>query len=455
MRLGSLPQTRPGEISRRRSRAQRTQSSLTDLDDCMTEPTAISETGQVASVCQTKSRRMWLAFVVAGMVVAGVVIAVRLVQDNGPEGHYRRGRAALSAIDREAVLREVETLSQIAGYEHHAWLLQGLLYTRLGKLDEAIVYLGKAAEQPDLFVEANTAAAQCLYTSGLYLQAIAASEAALKQDDNCLDARRWLAAALYDLGALPNAVEELKRISANAPNDPRPDRLLGLIAKDGEHFADAVKFYLESLRRDSKQPDLGTIQSELAECQIRLGEFASALETLKNAEKTAAVATIKAEGFSGLGKSDDAHESLDDALRLDPDYFPAKLAKGKLLLDEGDVENAVSVLESAVKRDPASSQGHFQLSQALRQTGNNDRADAELQRMRETQAIERQFTDLHESAADHPNDPEIRFRTGELARQLGKLKLAKIWFRAALAVDPKYTKARLAIDELDALPSKS
>ena len=89
------------------------------------------------------------------------------------------------------------------------------------------------------------------------------------------------------------------------------------------------------------------------------------------------------------------------------------------------------------------------------QTGNNDRADAELQRMRETQAIERQFTDLHESAAEHPNDPEIRFRTGELARQLGKLKLAKIWFRAALAVDPKYTKARLAIDELDALPSKS
>ena len=75
--------------------------------------------------------------------------------------------------------------------------------------------------------------------------------------------------------------------------------------------------------------------------------------------------------------------------------------------------------------------------------------------MRATQAIERRFADLHESAAQHPNDPEIRYRTGELARLLGKDKLAKIWFRAALAIDPKFTKARLAIDELDASPRKS
>ena len=397
----------------------------------------------------------WVAVAVTGLLIVGVSVAILWVHKNGPEGHYRRGRAALLAIDREAVLHEVEILSQTRGYEHHAWLLQGLLFTQLGKLDEAIVYLGKAAEHPSMFVEANTAAAQCLYTSGMYLQAITAAESALNRDEECLDARRWLAAALYDLGALPNAVEELKRISANAPSDPRPDRLLGLIAKDGEHFVDAIKFYRESLRRDSQQPDLGAIQAELAECQIRLGEFADALDTLKNAEPTAVVATLKAEGFSGLGKSEDAHEWLNDALKLDPDHFPAKLAKGKLLLDEGDADNAVQVLESAVQQEPASSQGHFQLSQALRQTGNTVRADEELQRMRETQAIERRFADLHESAAQHPNDPEIRFRTGELARLLGKHKLAKIWFRAALAIDPKFTKARLAIDELDALPRKS
>lgn len=423
----------------------------------MTEPTTICETDQGLSVRPTVRGRFlfWMAVAVTGCVIAGVSVAILWVYTNGPEGHYRRGRAALLAIDRDAVLREVEFLSQSRGYEHHAWLLQGLLLTRLGKLDEAIVYLGKAAEHPAMFVEANTAAAQCLYTSGMYLQAIAAAEAALKRDQECLDARRWLAAAYYDLGALPNAVEELKQISANAPHDPRPDRLLGLIAKDGEHYVDAIKFYRESLRRDSAQPDLGAIQAELAECQIRLGEFANAMETLKNAEPTAVVATLKAEGFSGLGKSDDAHESLNDALKLDPNYFPAKLAKGKLLLDEGDADAAVQILQSAVQQEPANSQGHFQLSQALRQTANILRADEELQRMRETQAIERQFTDLHESAAQRPNDPEIRFRTGELARQLGKLKLAKIWFRAALAVDPKFTKARLAIDELDALPRKS
>lgn len=384
------------------------------------------------------------------MLIVGVVVAILSVQERGPQGSYRRGRAALLEVDREAVLREVESLSQTPGYEHHAWLLQGLLLTQLGRCDEAIVYLGKAAEHDQMMVEANTAAAQCLYTSGLYLQAIHAAETALQRDESCLAARRWLAAALYDLGALPNAVNELQRISDAAPLDPRPDRLLGLIAKDGEHFVDAIKFYRESLRRDPHQHDLPAIQTELAECQLRLGEFAEVLQTLQDAEPTAATLTLEAEGYSGLGKSGDAHDRLNDALKLDPGYFPAILAQGKLLLDEGAADKAVAVLEIAIQREPANSQGHFQLSQALRQTGNIARADDELKRMREFQAIEREFTDLHESAAQQPNDPEIRYRTGELARQLGKLKLARVWFRAALAIDPRHVKARIALEELNA-----
>jgi len=387
-------------------------------------------------------RNGWLLFVV-GAVATGLVVA--WCRPYGPDASYRRGRAALTNGDREAVLVESDRLVRTAGYAPHGWLLKGLLLTRLGKLDEAIVYLQKGAEDRSLVVEANTTAAQCYYQSSLYLQAIHAAQAALEQDETCLDARRWLASAYYDLGAVSHAVGELERISREAPTDPRPARLLGLIAKDGENFSRAIDFYRESLRRDPVQSDVENVLLELAECQIKLSHFDDALMTLKNCERSAMALTLEAECHSGLGRFNDAHDRLQQALTIDPRYFPAKLALGKLALDQGNTDLAVSLLTEAVRLDPHVSQGHFQLSQALRLAGMVDQADDELRQMQEIQALEREFSDLHDTAAKQPNDPKIRFRTGELALRLGKPKLAQIWFRAALAIDPNHAQARAAI----------
>ena len=88
-------------------------------------------------------------------------------------------------------------------------------------------------------------------------------------------------------------------------------------------------------------------------------------------------------------------------------------------------------------------------------TGRMDRveqADVELRRMLDIQALEREFKDLHDTAANRPDDAEVRYRTGELALQLGKPQLARVWFRAALAIDPKHVKARAAISQFEALP---
>ena len=67
-----------------------------------------------------------------------VVAAFLLTRNLSPENAYRRGRAALLTGDREAVLREAESLIQTPKYQSHGWLLKGLLLSRLGKLDQAI-----------------------------------------------------------------------------------------------------------------------------------------------------------------------------------------------------------------------------------------------------------------------------------------------------------------------------
>ena len=407
-------------------------------------PRGCESTTELRRVRPRSRRRLWL--VLPFIVASGVLLGYAWSRTFGPERGYLRGRAALINGDREIVLLESERLVRIPGYEPQGWLLKGLWLTQVGKLDEAIVYLGKAAEHDALSVEANTAAAQCLYQSGLYLQAINAAQVALQRDATALDARRWLAAAYYDLGAVSHAVTELERISAEAPHDARPSRLLGLIAKDGEDFSRAIDYYSESLKRDPAQPELGTMLSEMAECQLRLNQFEAALATLKDCERSAAVLTLQADCLSSLGRVDDAHARLNYALKLDAGYFPAKLAQGKLHLDQGRTADAARLLSEAVQLNPQISQAHFHLSQALRRLGKEEQADEELLRRQEVQALERAFSDVHVAAANQPDDAEIRCRAGELALRLGKHKLAHVWFRAALAIDPKHPRARAAIN---------
>lgn len=406
------------------------------------------ESSHLPSTAPRSTSRRIFGWIALGAVVIGGAVAVWWwLRETGPEASYIRGRHALIRGDREVVIRESDHLLKTPGYEPQGALLKGLLLVRIQKLGEAIPWLEKASSRESLAVEASTAAARCFYLTGRYLEAIDAAHVALEQDATCLDARRWLAAAYYDLGAVSHAIAELERISIEAPGDARADRLLGLIAKDGEQYIRAIGHYSESLRRDEQQPDRESILLELAEAQIKSGRFQDALVTLKDCRRSAAALTWEAECRSNLGENAEAHTRLREALELDRRYFPARLAQGKLFLDTGETDEAIKALEEAIQLQPQSSQAHFQLSQALRRSGKVDQADIELRRMGEIQALEREFTDLHEEAAQKPNDAEIRFRTGELAMKLGKPKLAGVWFRAALAINPNHARARAALNQ--------
>ena len=407
--------------------------------------TESSEPLNVEKTATSAKRRSTIWYGLALTAVIAATIMGIWSRNAAPEAHYRRARQALVEGEREIALHESDQLIHTAGYEAHGWLIKGLVLARTGKLDEAIANFQKASTNQSLAVEAHTDAARCYYESGRFLQAIDMAILALQQDTNCLDARRWLAAAYYDLGAVSQAVTELERIAEQAPRDPAPDRLLGLIAKDAEQYAAAIKHYRKSLERDSHQSGFENVLKELAESQVKLGQFDDALATLKDCRRSAAVLTLQANCQIGLGHFDEAKDQLREALNLDPRNFPAMMALGKLDLDQGEPDDAVPVLSEAALIQPMNSQIHFQLAQALRGTGKPDEAEAEMRRMLEIQALEREFSDLHIKAGTEPTNAEIRFRTGELAILLGKPELATVWFRAALALNPNDTRARSAL----------
>jgi len=391
-------------------------------------------------------RRRKLAVATLAIVAIGVGIAGWQWNANQPRNRYLRGRRALEAGDRRAALRESQHLMTIPGFEPHAHLLAGLLLTYSGRAPEALQELQHAAWNDETAVEALTAAAECYYSLGRFHEVVEASRAALARDEKAIAARRWLAVAYYDLGAMANATQELTRISEEDPADPRSEFVLGLIAKDDEQFAQAVEHFQRAQSRGLVGTNRETLLLDLAESLLKLSRHEEALEPLADCERSARSLTYESEALQGLRRQEEAYSKVREAIELDPEFFPARLQEGSLLLYDQRIAEAAAAFEKAVHLAPHSSRAHFQLSQAYQRLGKTDEVARQLELMKEFQAMEIEFSELNGKASEFPNDADLRVRIGQLAQKLGKPELAQMWFRAALALKPDHGAARKALD---------
>ena len=74
---------------------------------------------------------------------------------------------------------------------------------------------------------------------------------------------------------------------------------------------------------------------------------------------------------------------LEEALRLNPDYILARINLGLLLLNTGDQQKGIKLIESAVSLAPQWAQSHYWLSQAYTSLGRPDEAFTESERAAE------------------------------------------------------------------------
>jgi hypothetical protein len=158
--------------------------------------------------------------------------------------------------------------------------LRGAWAVRQKQLDAALTDLREAASLPELRVRAMVLAGQAFYQARLATNAQQMWLTVLREYPDAIEAHRWLAIFYYDLGAMADALQHLARVSQLAPDDPRPDRLMGLINKDFERFDRAISHYQETLRRDPQQTAATDVRYELAECQLKLRDYSAALQTL-------------------------------------------------------------------------------------------------------------------------------------------------------------------------------
>jgi tetratricopeptide (TPR) repeat protein len=295
---------------------------------------------------------------------------------------------------------------------------------------------------------AYTLSAEAYYRLGRWGEAVLAAQEALKREPDNLMARRWLAAGAYDLGSVGMAAEELLKVAEGDPRDGRAHRLLGLIEKDREQFAPAVDFYREALRRQPDAPDRNEILEELGDCLLKLNRFDEALAALEDLPETVSVLNLRATCQAGLGEADAQATSLARARDLAPTHLKTLVASAARATADGDLDGTVRWLSAAVQHHPHDSQSHYLLAQALERLGEGERAKEQFQLFEQWQAVEQEFTELHNSASADVSNANLRLRLGDLALKLAKPELAETWYRAALALDPRLEGARRGLDRV-------
>ena len=393
-----------------------------------------------------RARVMGLAIVVALGAIAGIVW---WATTESPTTQFQNGWNALTDSDLPRVADIARGLSKRRGFESHAHLLRGAYFLRRGQPRESLEELRQALDHDDTRVRAQILAGEALAKLRQSLQAAEVLRQALTTEPDNADAHRWAGVAFYDLGAMQQAVHHLERLAILEPADPRPHRVMGLIYKDLENDQLAVKCYLESLRRSANQPDIESIRTELAEVQIRLNRHEAARATLADCAASARVLALRAECEYALGNLTVAKELLAASLQHDPHETAALLLQGTLALDDGHANQAIASFQQVVNLMPMDFGARFKLSQALAQSGDEARANAELAAMNQIKEVRREAAEVYQQALRQPRDVEARFRLGVLCEKLHRPDLARMWYQAALAIDPAHQPASTASKALD------
>lgn len=113
------------------------------------------------------------------------------------------------------------------------------------------------------------------------------------------------------------------------------------------------------------------------EAEARLTEL---LEGETAAPERAAVANKRGVARVQLGRRDDALADFQLALTLRPDFAPALVNIGNLLLEGGRLDEAIAQYERAVRVDDEYALAHLNLSAAYKKAGRHEEAVREYRR---------------------------------------------------------------------------
>lgn len=348
---------------------------------------------------------------------------------------YQIGLEAVQRGDWKTARLCAHRLFQDDEHRAHAAVLQGYEQLAAGQSEAAFVTFSDATKDPDTRELAYHEAATILYEAGQFSRAILMCRQVLEWNSGRTDSQRLLAAAYYDIGAMVSAINTLKIVADQQPNDHRPHYMEASILHDFERFDDAALAYGEAAKR---VPQDAAARDEIlvgwGECLVRLRRHAEAIEVMEPASSGPDADAQRAVALFALRQPDAALNAAESALTRQPHHPEAVGVAAQCYERNGDVERGIALLREAADLHPHELELHLRLADML---GANGQVDAALEHRTiaaTISAYRRDFSHKQQALVHNDDDANLRFEIAQLAERLGKIEIARTWLRAAVGM---------------------
>ncbi|MDZ7753368.1 MAG: XrtA/PEP-CTERM system TPR-repeat protein PrsT [Gammaproteobacteria bacterium] len=275
---------------------------------------------------------------------------------------------------------------------------------------------------------------------------------------------RAKAQAHLDQGEVNAAIIELKNALQEAPDAVATRRLLGKAYYEAGDLAGARKELSRAVELGERAP---AMVLNLIEVSVRLGRFDEALEAIELLPAERRIEATTDEGFAFLGldrpdaaqqafergleanvaparasvglailamerqRMDQTHLHLDRALELEPSHRQALLLKGELLVASRQLDEAVGVLERALKNSKGNDKvaPHIGLARSYLALNAPDKAESHVAALKDIA----------------PDNPQTHYLSGALAYARNDYAAAEKSLLRVLQVDPNHAPTLLLL----------
>jgi tetratricopeptide (TPR) repeat protein len=265
----------------------------------------------------------------------------------------RHGRIVSARREIDKVSNNLQGVSN--NLQGEVLFIGGLIEFGSGQKSRALDLLEKASGHgfPPRESRQMLTLADSLFQLRAFPQAAKAYEAFFANHPDSNPAQRfWLGMIYYGYGHYERALEQMQRARKEAPTIPEIDFYLGIILIELKRPEEARPYLLAELKRD---PSSYKAMTKLAD-----------LEYL-------------------AGQDDLCRQWLEKSMALNGQWFESYMVYGMLYNRLGEYEQAVKSLEACIRVEPEYPKAYFQLSNAWRRLGDEEKARQFLDRFNQLQ----------------------------------------------------------------------
>jgi tetratricopeptide (TPR) repeat protein len=328
---------------------------------------------------------------------------------------------------------------------------RGRAYLHQGRPDLAVQAVSDVRDEAPGSGEAMTVAGLALIRLWEYRAARRALERALKLQPDQFEAATALAELNFGLGDGRRGVEILRQAARLRPRAFRVWLVMGKVLHDLGDSAGSIEAYEKAvaIQPEDRQALVGLVDALIYKGRPEEAQ-AWVTRALGRYPRDPVLLGLAARCSFDGNRLDEAEALAERALREDPRNVSALLTRARCRIARSRWRDALPDAEGAVAARPNDLGALQLLSMIETQLGMAGRAAQTQARRKRSQKRIRLMTELNEEISQHPEDPQLPWKLGQVAEEAGSHLLAVRCFEAAMALDPSFQPARERIAALRA-----